>query len=177
MDAEEFCRQQWPGLARVLTAWTRDRALGEEVAQEALARVLARWPRVREMASPGGYAHRVAINLATDELVRRRRQPPLAVDDVVEEDPTVGMSVAVALGALPDRQRLAVSLRYVADLSVADTAEAMGCRPGTVKALCHQGLARLRESTALSWHDGSTASTHDGSTAPTGDGGVRPWTT
>ena len=76
MDAEEFCRQQWPGLARPLTAWTRDRALGEEVAQEALARVLARWLRVREMASPGGYAHRVAINLATDELVRRRRQPP-----------------------------------------------------------------------------------------------------
>ena len=166
MDAEEFCRQQWPGLARGLAAYTRDRALGEELAQEALARVLARWPRVRRMRSPGGYLHRVGVNLANDELARRRREPALAADGAVEGDPAVGVSVAVALAGLPRRQRLAVALRYVADLSVADTAEVMGCRPGTVKALCHQGLERLRASTALSWHDGSTATT--------GDGGARP---
>ncbi|MST32508.1 hypothetical protein GHK86_07205 [Acidimicrobiaceae bacterium USS-CC1] len=49
-----------------------------------------------------------------------------------------------ASGQRPGRQRDAVALRYVADLSVEDTAKVMGCAPGTVKALTHQALAAMR---------------------------------
>jgi RNA polymerase sigma factor (sigma-70 family) len=52
--------------------------------------------------------------------------------------------VRQALARLPARQRRAVVLRYYADLSVEDTATAMGCPPGTVKTLCRRAIAALR---------------------------------
>jgi RNA polymerase sigma factor (sigma-70 family) len=50
----------------------------------------------------------------------------------------------LALSNLPDRQREAVVLRYLEQMDVSDTAELMGCAPGTVKASVHAGLSRLR---------------------------------
>jgi len=52
--------------------------------------------------------------------------------------------VRAGLRALPDRQRLAVVLRYFADLSVADTAAAIGCPEGTVKTLTREAIRALR---------------------------------
>jgi RNA polymerase sigma factor (sigma-70 family) len=54
------------------------------------------------------------------------------------------VSVRDAITALPARQREAVVLRYLADLPIADVAEAMGCAVGTVKATLHQALRALR---------------------------------
>lgn len=163
-DAENFCRRHWQPLARALGAYVGDDALGQDLAQEALARVLARWGRVRRMGSPGGYAYRVGVNLARDALgaqARDRRAVPGATATDIPgaidpADPSVRLVVTDAVHALPERQRLAVSLRYLADLSVAQTAQAMRCRPGTVKALCHQATQALRASPELSWHDRST---------------------
>jgi RNA polymerase sigma factor (sigma-70 family) len=45
---------------------------------------------------------------------------------------------------LPDRQRIAVVLRYWEDLSVEETAQLMDCSPGTVKSNASRGLDRLR---------------------------------
>ena len=50
-----------------------------------------------------------------------------------------------ALLALPERQRLAVFLRYYADLSYGQIADALGVRPGTVAASLHAAHAALRE--------------------------------
>ena len=55
---------------------------------------------------------------------------------------------------LPDRQRDVVVLRLFEELSVADTARVMGCRPGTIKALLHKAVQRLKLLTA---HDGNEA--------------------
>jgi RNA polymerase sigma factor (sigma-70 family) len=52
--------------------------------------------------------------------------------------------LAAALARLPRRQRDAVVLRHLADLSEAETAEALGCGVGTVKSHTHRGLAALR---------------------------------
>ncbi|MGI9017852.1 MAG: sigma factor-like helix-turn-helix DNA-binding protein [Euzebya sp.] len=71
-------------------------------------------------------------------LRRQRRQhqgetrPDGSVD--LEVDQAAELVVRAAVQALPERQRMAVVLRYLGDLSVVQTAEAMGCRPGTVKA-------------------------------------------
>ena len=156
-DPEAFCRRHWRPLAQSLAAYTGDVGLGQELAQEALARVLARWPRVRRMRSPGGYAYRIGVNLARDALrdrARRRGPEPDGVT-VSTQDPTTRLALDGALAGLPPRQRLAVSLRYLADLSVTQTAEVMRCRPGTVKALCHQATRTLQGSPHLDWHPAS----------------------
>lgn len=162
-DPEAFCRQHWRPLAQSLAVYTDDVALGQDLAQEALARVLVRWSRVRTMRSPGGYAYRIGVNLARDVLRERQRTRPGggATGHAEAQDPTTRMSIDRALAALPPRQRLAMSLRHLADLSVAQTAHAMGCRPGTVKALCHQAAANLRTSPQLDWHPASPVRSRD----------------
>lgn len=65
---------------------------------------------------------------------------------VVDGPDTVVDRVAVTalLGRLTPRQRQAIVLRYHADLSLREVADALGCRVGTVKATLHQALGRLR---------------------------------
>jgi RNA polymerase sigma-70 factor (ECF subfamily) len=126
----------------------RDRALAEELAQEALARAWERWDRVSDMASPEGWVFRVAFNLAASERRRAaaaRRATERSTDPIVAQHDSSDRAVVLdALQRLPLRQRAAVVCRYYLDLSVPTTAEALGCAEGTVKALCHQGLAALR---------------------------------
>ena len=156
-DAEEFCRRHWLGLARSLTSYVGDAGVGQDLAQDALACVVARWRRVSRMRSPAGYAYRVGVNLAKDELARRARDGHHSLRQSAhqDEDPATRLAVTEAVRALPDRQRLAVTLRYLADLSVAQTAQVMGCRPGTVKSLCSHATQTLRVSPDLAWHASS----------------------
>lgn len=52
--------------------------------------------------------------------------------------------VRTAVAELPRRQRTALAYRYYAGFDVAETATAMGCAPGTVRALTHQAMTKLR---------------------------------
>lgn len=53
-------------------------------------------------------------------------------------------ALRAVMADLPDRQREAIALRFFEDLSVDETARAMGCAQGTVKATVHQALRSLR---------------------------------
>lgn len=154
LDSEQaaFCRREHPRLVGALTLYSGDRGLAEELAQEALARACRAWPRVAAMAAPGAWVHRVAINLAKRHFRRQRlwqavlrRHAGRAPDDHHDEDVAATLAVRAAVAALPPRQRTALVLRYYSDLPVAEVAAAMGCAPGTVKALTHKAVARLRE--------------------------------
>jgi RNA polymerase sigma-70 factor (sigma-E family) len=121
-----------------------DGASSEDVAAEALARTYARWHRVRTFEYRDAWVARVATNLSIDTATRRR--PSVAASGV--DDPSDGAVLRVALvdalRCLPRRQREAVALRYLADLSVEDVAESLGISVGTVKSTVHRGLAALR---------------------------------
>lgn len=148
-DIELFCRSEWPRLVGSLFLVTGSRDLSEELAQETLARVWRDWRRVSKLERPGAWAHRVALNLVRSHFrrrsVARRREPVLAVGDrSPEPDTATAFAVRHAVLELPDRERIVLALRYFADLSVADTADAMRCPEGTVKTLTRQALARLR---------------------------------
>jgi RNA polymerase sigma-70 factor (sigma-E family) len=121
-----------------------DRPEAEDIAQEALARASLRWARLHE--HPEGWVSRVASNLAIDRYRRRRRERRLptgplgVVDDRVSER----ADLVTALRRLPRRQREVVVLRYLADVSEADVAAALGCSAGAVKTHASRGLAALR---------------------------------
>ncbi len=91
--------------------------------------------------------------LAVDQWRFRRRRPEVFADveppahDDGAETRAVRSDLIVALRRLPARQRAVIVLRYLDDLSEAETAEALGCSVGTVKSTCSRGLSRLRELT------------------------------
>jgi RNA polymerase sigma-70 factor (sigma-E family) len=125
-----------------------DRAGAEDVAQEACARAYSRWSSVRDHAEP--WCVRVASNLALDVLRARtravRRNVRLATTETaVSHSADDRMDLYAALAKLPRRQRETVVLRYLGDLSEAQTADLLGCSVGSVKTHASRGLAALRE--------------------------------
>lgn len=140
-------------LVAAVAVYVGDRGVAEELAQEAMARALVDWSRVRERDRPEAWVYRVAFNLARSRWRRRgaeRRayaRHGVAGDASVDHGPVTTTAVVVreAVAALPPRYRQVVACRYLADLSVADTAVAMGCAEGTVKSLTHKALAALRD--------------------------------
>jgi DNA-directed RNA polymerase specialized sigma24 family protein len=114
------------------------------VAQETLASTLVRWSRLKDR--PEGWVTRVASNLAIDRYRRRRRPVPAMTGPVGLVDPFLGErgDLVVALRRLPRRQREAVVLRYLGDLSEAQVALEMGCSIGAVKSHGARGLHALR---------------------------------
>lgn len=121
----------------------------EDLVQTTLLRVYVNWRKIR----PDGrerYARRILANAHIDERRRphvrheqsRAELPDTTVDGPTPMDPDA--AVFRALATLPPRMRAAVVFRHVLDVSVADTADALGCSEGNVKSQTARGLAQLR---------------------------------
>lgn len=148
-----FIASESARLLRSAYLLTGDRDHAEDLLQVALVRTARRWDVARH--SPHAYAHRVLVNLLHDRrrhLSRRIRERPLT-DSADRSEAMVDSSQAVidrlaiidALGRLPARQREVVVLRFFAELSVAETATAIGSSEGTVKTHTSRALTGLRE--------------------------------
>jgi DNA-directed RNA polymerase specialized sigma24 family protein len=143
-DFETWYEKEHPRLVATLILVLGDVDLARESVDEACARVLARWPRVARMDSPGGYAYRVALNDAR----RRARRAGLEAR-LLARHPVESVVPPPADGAwdlvrnLAPRQRTAVVLRYVADLTEADIARAMGVSRGTVSSTLIDARRRI----------------------------------
>jgi RNA polymerase sigma factor (sigma-70 family) len=137
-----------------------DRELAGDVAQDATIEVLRALTQLREPAAFHGWVHRITVRKALRVIkTRRRRQAyerELDAEDVATissarvSEPASADHLAVAdairraLATLPDRQRVAVTLRYVHDLTEREIAAAMRARPGTVASLLSRGREALR---------------------------------
>jgi RNA polymerase sigma factor (sigma-70 family) len=145
-----FVRREQPRLVRAADLLLGDRAVAEEIAQEALLRAVSRWEQVGSLASPGGWTHRVAINLATSQLrrrgVERRARARLARGDV-SPAPDTASAVAVrgALAELADDHRRVLVLRYVLDWSTAEIAHEEQVSEDAIRQRLHRARAALRE--------------------------------
>lgn len=133
----------------------QDRAEAEDVTQEALLRLWQIAPRWQPGgAQPATWLHRVAVNLATDRLRRRRG---VALDQIDEPEdgllpPLEAMIQAdrmaaldAALAALPDRQRAAVVLRHIEGLTNPEIAALLDVGVEAVESLTARGKRRLAE--------------------------------
>jgi RNA polymerase sigma-70 factor (ECF subfamily) len=147
-DFDAWYRSEWPRLVASVVLACGDRELGRDIAAEAFARALERWASVSVMSSPEGWTYVVAINL----LRRRRRRSnserralARAAGGTVEgtgADDSVELWELVA--SLPDRERVAVALRYGGGLTEPEIAAVLGVATGTVSATLNHARAKLR---------------------------------
>jgi RNA polymerase sigma-70 factor (sigma-E family) len=147
----DFVREQRGGLVRSAMLLSGDRHRAEDLVQATLVKLYLAWDRI----PPGvhAYARRVMVNAFIDERRRPFFRRERLVDRVPEPEPgpadgggnAVQDAAWAALARLPPRMRAAVILRHVDGLTVAETADALGCEEGTVKSQTSRGLALLRE--------------------------------
>lgn len=127
----------------------------EDLLQASLVRVLPRWDSIREGAAADAYVRRTITRQYVswqrqpwrrDEVVSARLPEPATstTEPADPRDPREAREVWGLVLALPARQRAAVALRFYEQLSVAETAEVLGCSTGTVKSNTSRGLAALR---------------------------------
>jgi RNA polymerase sigma factor (sigma-70 family) len=119
----------------------------EEVAAEALVRTYARWTSVQGHARP--WVVTVATNLALDRgrrlnVARSHQKDLLEPDTLPDPHLEERLDLQAALRRLPRRQRQVLALRFLADWSARDTAEALHVDIGTVKSQTSRALTQLR---------------------------------
>ena len=141
---EDFYRENYGPGCRALAVALGDQLLAEDSAQEAFVRAYVRWGRVRAMERPAGWVYVVGARVALHARSRKqgRQDSPAPTRDVAE-DVVTRETIRQAMAQLSDRQRIAVVLRYLADLSLSDVASGMNCAVGTVKSTLHAALTYL----------------------------------
>jgi RNA polymerase sigma-70 factor, ECF subfamily len=151
----DLYRAWYPKVVRALELSGSARPSAEDCAQEAFARTLVHWRRVRRGANPPGYVFTTAFRLA-----RRRTSeiPSLDLDGGVgvdlAEGATLRVSAAPVLAAMPSAVRRAAVLCLVVGLTPREAALALGSAPATIR----KQLASARELLAAALGEGQVAS-------------------
>jgi len=148
--AELYSRHAGESL-RLAYLLTGDGSLAEDLVQDAFVRLAGRLLHLRDPGGFQAYLRKTIVNLAKSHFRRRvverrfieRQAEPRPID---APDLSGREGMRRALMELPVRQRTAVVLRYYEDLSEAQTADVMRCRPSAVKSLVFRGMTTLRAS-------------------------------
>ena len=151
----DLVRWHYPELYRYALGMLREPAVAQDATQASFEKALAalgRYPeeRIRNLALRP-WLYKIVLNVAHNTVRDRKRETLVAeVPEKSWDHPEMGESreawldVAAAMGHLPERQREALALRYLADLPYAGISEATGWPEGTAKTLVRRGLGRLR---------------------------------
>lgn len=156
-ELEDFCQREFPRLVGQLTLYCGERDVAEELAQEALVKVVRRWSRVSQMTAPGAWVHRVAINLANSWFRRQKAAMRARVrhastetsDHHQDADGADAVALRRAVARLPRRRRTALVLRYYADLPAKQVAGIMGIEAVSVNSHVSRALEDLRDELGL----------------------------
>ncbi len=152
-------------LMRLVSRLVRDQAEAEDVVQEAFIKAYRALPQFRGDSAFYTWLYRIGINTAKNYLVTQGRRAPTSTEANSEEAETfddgeqlrdintpesllatkqIAQTVNVAMEALPEELRTAITLREIEGLSYDEIAEAMGCPIGTVRSR----IFRAREAIA-----------------------------
>jgi RNA polymerase sigma-70 factor, ECF subfamily len=144
-ELERLYRQRSQAFLRTITAFLGDGEAALDTVQEGFAQALHRRRNYRRDGPLEAWVWRIIFNLAHDRL----RSEAKAGELVRMSEPTTGEitsddDIRSILRTLPERQRLAVFLRYYADLPYEQIGEALGIRAGTVAASLNAAHTALR---------------------------------
>ena len=146
-EFRELYEREFAAVFRAAYLLSGDRHVAEDATQEAFARALARWRKLRTHPSPGGWVTTTALNATRRSL--RHRPETVHQPGATAADPDERLNLQAAIRALPPRQQEAVALHYLLGLPVAETAAAMHLDQGTVKTHLH----RARKALGRALHD------------------------
>ncbi|MEU4578999.1 SigE family RNA polymerase sigma factor [Nonomuraea sp. NPDC023979] len=144
----EFVLARQQALMRTAYLLIGDAHLAEDLLQSVLAKVARHWPKLSREGNPEAYTRKALVNQYISWT--RRARPEVASasppETGVSYDEAVLDRVMLrrALAELTRKQRAVIVLRFWADLTEAQTADALGCSIGNVKSQTHHALARLR---------------------------------
>jgi len=157
MSFDEFAARHLPALLRYAAVLTGNRDLAQDIVQEVLVRVHARWSGIGGLDRPEQYVRRMITN---EFLSWRRRWGRVLPFAEVTPTPAPGAPPDLAtahadrdallaeLARLPRRQQVVLVLRYYEGLTDQEIADVLGCRPGTVRGYASRALRSLRISVA-----------------------------
>jgi RNA polymerase sigma factor (sigma-70 family) len=144
---DDFFAERYGRLARACLLLTGSAAEGEDLAQEAMARVLERWDRVSAMEDPEGYLYRTALNLHRNAVRRlamaaRRQVFRESVDDPDDADRRVDLRRAIR--SLPRGQREALVLVEWLGYTAEEAGRILGIDPASVRGRLYRARQSLR---------------------------------
>lgn len=149
-DLLNFLGEVTPGLLRRARLLTPDRQLAEDLTQEALTTVVAKWRQVRRADSPEAYAQRLLVNTFLNNARKRSftETPSLISDtEAISQAPDIALTIDLsrALASLSPTQRVVVVMRHLDGRSVPDIAQELGQSEAWVRQVTHRALVALRE--------------------------------
>ena len=143
---DAFYRSEYVRTVRLARLLTGHRDTAEDIAHEAFLRLHRAHPTLTSLDNPAAYLHTITVNLCRNhhrsrsrEAARLDRLDPPRAEHLPRHDELTGV-----IATLPYRQRAVLVLRYWLDLTEADIAQRLGCRPGTVKSLHSRALTNIR---------------------------------
>ena len=139
---DDLYRAEYVPMVKLARGLVDSSERAEEIVQDAFAKVFERWNRLKE---PGGYLRVSVINGARSELRKREVSRRLGLTRRAEKVTEERDYLLDALDQLSTNQKTVLVLRFYADMSEKEIADALNIRPGTVKSTTSRGLARLRK--------------------------------
>lgn len=152
----ELYDHYFPQIYRYVASRVRSQELAEDITSEVFFKALRAIGRYRPSGHPfSAWLYQIAVNAITDHYRSRKRLedsleagPELVaagapVDDEVAQ--RLGLAqIWLAIEALPDQQRTALTLKYSEDLPLAQIGRIMGKSEGAIKLLIFRGTATVR---------------------------------
>jgi RNA polymerase sigma-70 factor (ECF subfamily) len=141
-DLEDLYRRRHGAFQVMLASVTGSVESARDVVQEAFAQALRYQDGFRGDGSLEGWVWRIAFRTAIGSKGSRE----LAIDELPEVgfvDESRDPELVAAVRHLPPQRRMAIFLRYFADLSYAEIGEVLGIAEGTVKATLFKALEQL----------------------------------
>jgi RNA polymerase sigma-70 factor (sigma-E family) len=152
---DEFVAAYGGALLRTAYLLCGDRQRAEDLVQGALEKSLRSWDKVAAADAPVAYVRRIVVREHLSWLRSRSAGERVGLSAVDGASPDTAELVDVRdtvwrlLATLPRQQRAVLVLRLFEDLTDDEIADALGCRPATVRAYAARALASLREHPAL----------------------------
>ncbi|GAB3451185.1 SigE family RNA polymerase sigma factor [Actinophytocola sediminis] len=145
----DYVTARLDSLRRIAYLLCHDWHTADDLVSITITKLYRHFARVKDDERLDGYVRRIMLHAWLDERRRpwRREQPTAELPDVgslTEHEVLDRSQLLDLLDGMPPRQRAAVVLRRYCDLSVAETAEILGCTTGTVKSQTARGLELLR---------------------------------